>query len=648
MGESDWKRFVEEVRGGLEAPFEEDWRAFQRAYASREPDEGPPPAWWPDERTRARSNLEAFMAARGIPSYEALHRFSVVERSEFWRGVIERLRIAFDVAPKRIADLDDVEDPRWLPGTRLNIVASCFQAGGGDVAIVSAREDEPGLEYLSYGELERSVYRFANGLRALGLGRGERVALYMPMTPECVIAYLGVVASGCAVVSIADSFSPGELAQRMTIAGSRTVVTVAGYRRGGKDVALYPKVRTALGAIEGGRAIVVGEPRLAGEDLSYEDMLRSDERRLELTEPDQVTNVLFSSGTTGEPKAIPWTQMTPLKCAMDAHFHQDVHPKDVLCWPTNIGWMMGPWLIYATLLNRATMALYEGAPVGSAFFRFVRDAGVTMLGVIPSLVRAWKGASSVARGELDEVRVFSSTGEASSREEYLWLMSRASYRAPIIEYLGGTEIGGGHLTGTVLQPASPAVFTTKALGCDFVVLDEQGEEVRPGGSGELFLIPPALGLSQRLLNKDHHEVYYRGCPRGPRGEILRRHGDEIAVLARGFFRAQGRADDTMNLGGIKVASLELERVMNEHPAVVESAAVAVQSEGEGADRLVVFAVLSDPSVERESLRRELGRAIAEKLNPLFKVEDLVAVDALPRTASNKVMRRELRARYGRD
>jgi acetyl-CoA synthetase len=223
-------------------------------------------------------------------------------------------------------------------------------------------------------------------------------------------------------------------------------------------------------------------------------------------------------------------------------------------------------------------------------------------------------------------------------------MSRTGYRAPVIEYCGGTEIGGGHITGTVVQPASPTTFTTPALGLDFVILDEEGQPAADGEEGELFLVPPSIGLSQTLLNRDHDEVYFKICPEGPNGEVLRRHGDQMAHLAGGYFKAQGRADDTMNLGGIKVSSLELERVLEHHPSIYEAAAVAVQPGGEGAEKLVVFAVLSEKA-DKDELQRELGKTIASDLNPLFKLHDLVLVDSLPRTASNKLMRRELRRQY---
>jgi acetyl-CoA synthetase len=418
------------------------------------------------------------------------------------------------------------------------------------------------------------------------------------------------------------------------------VLTVDSYQRGGRRVELLEKV-VAAGSPP---AIVIaeGRPPLRPGDARWDDVLGPDELLApHVAEPDEVVNVLFSSGTTGTPKAIPWTHLTPIKCAMDGRFHQDIHAGEVVAWPTNIGWMMGPWLIFATLINRATMALHEGAPTTPSFARFVEQARVGMLGVVPSLVRAWRSSGALADADWGGVRVFSSTGEASSREDYLWLMSRAGYRAPVIEYCGGTEIGGGYITGTVVQPATPATFTTPALGLDFVILDESG---RPSPEGELFLVPPSIGLSQTLLNADHEAIYHSGCPTGPDGQALRRHGDQVEALPGGGWRAAGRADDAMNLGGIKVGTKEIEAVVDAHPEVYESAAVGVALRGEGAEVLVVFAVPRG-DVEQQALLVELRSAISQELNPLFRLHDLVLLEALPRTASNKIVRRELRRRY---
>jgi len=652
MDAERWRAFVQRFRDGSHRDDSEHWELFRALAEAASIASGPMPVWWPSREVRESSNLTAFLRQTGHDDYRQLHRWSVDHRGEFWQAVIARLRLRFDRPADSTLDLSDgAEQPVWLSGARFNIVDSCFLAPPDATAIVHASEGDSTPRTVSYGDLERRVNQVANGLRNHGLDDDRAIVLYMPMTVDCVAAYLGIIRAGCRIVSVADSFSPGELRRRMEISSATTVITVASYSWAGRQIDLYGKVRQAMAGLGGeGRCIVIpaisgDQPRTAETDLAWAEFLSSEDRfESSIGTPDRVTNVLFSSGTTGTPKAIPWTQLTPIKCAMDGHLHQDVRTGDIVAWPTNIGWMMGPWLIYASLLNRAAMTLFEGAPHGPGFVEFVRAAGVNMLGLVPALVRAWRSKDLVDADSWPDIRVFSSTGEVSNPEDSLWLMSRAGYRAPVIEYLGGTEIGGGHMTGSVLLPASPSTFSTPALGMDIVLLDESGQPAASGELGELYLIPPSIGLSQTLLNKDHHDIYYAGCPTGPGGETLRRHGDEFTGLGNGYFRAQGRADDTMNLGGIKVSSIELEEVINAHPAIFESAAVAVRFGGVGAENLVVYVVLTE-DISRESLQQDLRRQIAAELNPLFKIHEVVTIDALPRTASNKVMRRELRDRY---
>ncbi|MXW04776.1 MAG: AMP-binding protein [Gemmatimonadetes bacterium] len=686
-----WRDFVDRSRRES-LPFEEHLAAYRRIFESRRPEDGPPAVWTPDEETVRRSNLQASMVAVGIDRYADFHAWSVRDPTAFWTHTLERLGIVFTRPPDAILDLDGgVRDPRWLPGAELNIVDSCFTTDPGRPAVVTpGLQDSQGtdvpdapadqsLRTTTYGELERLVNRAANGLRDRGLAPGQAIALYMPLNLECVVAYLAIIRAGSRVVSIADSFPPTEIRRRMAIAGASCAVTMDRYVHAGKVLPHYATVveagaSTVIVVPSGGDGRSGDDTRSNGDalqlrpgDIAWTELLAAADTFESVTgDPYRTSNVLFSSGTTGEPKAIPWNHLTPIKSAMDGFYHQDIHGDDVTTWPTNIGWMMGPWLIYATLVNGACMALYSGAANTPEYLRFVRRAGVTMQGVIPSLVRTWRRGGmaegrhrSMAEGiDWPSVRVFSSTGEPASRSDYLWLMSRAGYRAPVIEYLGGTEIGGGHLACTVLQPCSPAAFSTANLGVDFVILDVKGAEVEEGNTGELFLIPPALGMSQRLLNGDHDEVYYEGCPPGPRGEVLRRHGDHTQRLHSGYYRAQGRADDRMNLGGIMVSPLELERIIDGHPAVYESAAVAMQPEGEGTERLVVFIVPEDGSgaagsraagnrtadPDLETLITELQAMVSSGLNPLFKIDRVVVVDELPHTASGKLVRRILRDR----
>jgi acetyl-CoA synthetase len=594
----------------------------------------PEPTWTPDGATVSRANLTAAMGARGLDAYEDFHRWSVDDPDGFWSMVIDDLGIRFDEGPSAIRGSDDAADPDWLPGALFNIVRSCLDHDPDAVAIVYGTRDA--LDTVSVAELVARVAAYAGGFKKAGFNVGDLIAIVMPMTVEAVVAYLGTIAAGGVVVSIADSFAPDEIATRLSITSPVAVVTQDEAQRLDRSLPMYAK------CIDAGAPMCIvfdsgSGMQLRDGDIRWEDFVVPGAAFEPVGLPASAwTNILFSSGTTGDPKAIPWPQTAPIKAAMDGRFHQDIHRDDVVAWPTNLGWMMGPWLIYAALLNEAAIALYDDAPTSEGFIRFVEDAGVTMLGVVPSIVAAWRVSGDLNEGDWHTVRVISSTGEASDAEDYSWLM-RVAGGVPIIEYCGGTEIGGGYVTGTVLQPAVASRFTTPALGLDLVLFDADGN---PGDEGEVFLIPPSMGFSTELVNRNHDRVYYEGLP--VYGRPLRRHGDQMVREDGDLYRALGRVDDTMNLGGIKVSSADLEIAIGEIEGVAEIAAVAIPPVGGGPDRLIVFAVpIGAPDVD--TLRAEVQQRIRARLNPLFKVHEVVLIEELPRTASHKVMRRSLRA-----
>lgn len=634
---------------------------------------GPPPAWFPTDKDVSEANITRLMLELSIKTYPGFHAWSIANRDRFWQMMINTLDIK--------ATETHTEAQKDATGTathlaKLNIVDSCFSAPDDAIAIITQRESEENLLTLTYQELARLTNRVANGLVDIGLKPGDAVAVDMPMNAESVAIYLGIVKAGCVVVAIADSFAPDEIATRLRIGKAKAVFTQDYINRAGKRLPLYEKVIAANAP----KVIVFGaarkpnlamkqraarKPNLAMEkscegsdtlapveregDITWNDFLSDVETFSAIPcHPDAHTNILFSSGTTGEPKAIPWTHTTPIKCAADAYLHHDIHPGDVLAWHTNLGWMMGPWLIYASLINKATIALYDGVPTGRDFGVFVQNAKVSMLGVVPTLVRAWKRTDCMHGLDWHAIRAFSSTGECSNPEEMLYLMALAGYK-PVIEYCGGTEIGGAYITGTRVQPAAPSTFTTAALGLDFLLFDENGDPTR---NGEVFIVPPSLGLSTSLLNADHKEVYFAGSPL----PTLRRHGDAIEQLGNDFdtepwlegtkYRILGRVDDTMNLSGIKVSSAEIEEVLNVVSEIQETAAVAVSPKNGGPSQLIIYAVLaaSESQPTKQVLHVKLQAELSQHLNPLFRIHDVVRVDALPRTASNKVMRRLLRDR----
>ncbi len=590
------------------------------------------PMWYPDpERT---THAQEWMQELELDSYDDLHKWSVACKTSFAEKIIRDLGIVFKQEPQGYFDTSkSIEECVYLPGAQLNIAESCFQADPDATAIICDHEDGK-LTQISYAELRSESARVANGLLALGLKPGDRVAISMPMNALSIYQYLGIISAGLCAVCVADSFSSSELELRLNLCDVQYIFIQDVIMRGEKALSSYAKINQAHPC----KAIVIpanGKRSSLGlrkDDIAWNDFLSENEALdFHITDFDQAHTILFSSGTTADPKVIPWDHSVPIKGAGDGYLHQDIQAGEVIAWPTNMGWMMGPWLVFASLINKATIALSTHLPTSRAFCEFVQNAEINMLGLVPSLVRAWRQLDATKGLNWSAIKRFSSTGECSNREDMHWLMSRAGYK-PVIEYCGGTETGGGYITGTMAKPAIPGLFACPALGFSWSLIDD-----------EVFFEPPVIGLSTRLLNKDHHEIYFADCPSGPDGQVLRRHGDQISALAQGYFQAQGRNDDTMNLGGIKVGSVQIEELLNTLDVVVETAAIAVAPEGGGPSLLVIYAVLN--AAAPDDLQKNMQGIIREKLNPLFKIHDVQIIDKMPRTESNKIKRRDLRNKY---
>jgi acetyl-CoA synthetase len=599
------------------------------------------PFWKPTKETIEQSNIYKMMQKQGFEKYQDFWKWSVTNKEDFWIETIQNLNIQLAQNYTSIVDTSKgVENAEWLKNAKLNIVDSCFQNDNEAIAVIF-QEEGKALQKVSQKQLLQLVNKIANSLIDLGLKEDDSIAIDMPMTLEAVAIYLAGIKAGMPVVTIADSFTPNEIEIRLKITQPKVIFTQDVIKRSGKEIALYTKVIQANAP----KAIVLKASKenilLRKDDVFWEAFLSSKtEFKTVIQNPEDIITILFSSGTTGEPKAIPWTHTTPIKGASDGYYHQDIHKNDVVCWPTNLGWMMGPWLVFASLINKATIALYYDMPTGDGFGEFIENAKVTMLGVIPSFVKYWKTSKNMEKYNWNSIKCFSSTGEVSNAEEMIYLMQLANNK-PVIEYCGGTEIGGGYVTSTVVQPNIASTFSTQALGGEFVLLNDDHNKC---SKGELFLIPPIMGLSNTLLNRDHFKVYYKNTP-AFEGKLLRRHGDELEELENGYYKAQGRVDDAMNLGGIKVSSVQIEEVLNSLDFIKESAAIAVSPENGGPSLLVVFYVEKASNFLEDVRLQKAINCVKEKLNPLFKVHDLVKIEALPRTASNKVLRRSLRDIY---
>jgi len=605
--------------------------------------------WTPSLEDKANSNLGRLMKELGFDygDYMGCHRWSTDNREIYWGLITEKVGIEFETRPHRVlVDSGDVEKVKWFPGAKMNIVESCFKADPKKTAIYYGKGGCSEIQEVTYGELEKLVNMVANGVKK-NFEIGDAIAMYMPMSYEAFAAYMGIVKAGCVVVSIADSFAAPEIKKRMEIADAKGIITTNYFRYGGKNIELLKEVKK----ISAPKTIVVPladeKAKLRKKDLFWSDFLGDDKFESVIRDASDYTNILFSSGTTGSPKAIPWTHINPIKAITDFYLYQDTKEYSINTWTTGTGWVMGPILMYGSLANNATMAIYNGAYTNKEFGKFVQDVKVSMLGVIPRFVKYIHETRCMENFDWSNIKLFSNTGERSNKRDFTYLMALPGIITAIIEYMGGTEIGGHYLGNTLVQKMRPTIFTAPALGLDIVLLNEYNKLVKEEEKGEIYLVSPWPGESQNLLNrdKDHHEIYYKNTPKGPNGGKLRRHGDCATYLGNGNYKYSSRSDDDMNLGGIKVGSGDIEEILTENKYISESAAISF-SHDDQPEVLIIYAVLKK-DVDNDILFKSVKKDIRKAYNPLFAsvLEAVIPIDELPRNAGNKIVRSELRNNY---
>uniref|UniRef100_A0A0D3CQZ7 Mediator of RNA polymerase II transcription subunit 13 n=1 Tax=Brassica oleracea var. oleracea TaxID=109376 RepID=A0A0D3CQZ7_BRAOL len=633
---------------------------------------GPPLYWFPSLSLSKYTNLGRLMETHGprllgasyknpLESFELFRRFSVEHPEVYWSIVIDELSLKFHTPPRCILDKSK-PGGTWLPDAVLNTAECCLipssrsQREDDSLAVVWREEgfDDSPVNRMTFKELRQRVMLVANAISG-SFATGDTIAIDMTMTVDAVIIYLAIILAGCIVVSIADSFAAKEIATRLKISNAKGIFTQDYILRGGRRFPLYSRV------VEAAPSKIIVLPasgtelrvQLRDQDIPWKDFLSKasvENNYGPIYLPvNSVINILFSSGTTGEPKAIPWTQLSPIRSACDGWAHFDVKVGNTYCWPTNLGWVMGPTLIFSCFLTGTTLALYHGSPLGHGFGKF--DAGVTILGTVPSLVKTWKRTNCMEGLNWTKIKYFATTGEASNVDDVLWLSSKAYYK-PVIEVCGGTELASSYIIGSPLQPQAFGAFSTPTMATRIIIFDENGvpyPDDQPC-TGEVGLFPQHFGATDRLLNADHEEVYFKGMPMYKETR-LRRHGDILKRTVGGYFTVQGRSDDTMNLGGIKTSSIEIERVCDQaDECISETAAVSITPANGGPELLALFAVLKEgfKKLSEEELKRKFSRAIQKDLNPLFKVSFVKIVAEFPRTASNKLLRRVLRDKMNQE
>lgn len=616
--------------------------------------------WRPTKRDVERSVLGRFMAEQGIGDYEELHARSIEDPGWFWDAALGHLGIEWFRPYDEVLDISDgVPFARWFRGGRLNLTHNAVDrhAAGplaGKTALIHESEDG-GVRSYTYRDLKREVDKCATVLKSLGVGMGDRVGIFMPMIPEAVVAALAVPKVGAIYAPMFSGYAADAVASRLSGCKAKLLITADGFSRRGKTVPIKETADAALRkapVVE--RALVVryagleNAPRNGARDVWWHESVEAADEGTptEHMDPEDPFMIIYTSGTTGRPKGCVHVHGGFLPKAVQDMAHLfDVTEESTFYWITDMGWMMGPWLIVGALTLGATLLVGEGAPDHPGpdrTWELASKHGVTHLGISPTFVRSVmdEGDDLVEKHDLSRLRCFGSTGEPWNPRPWEWLFRVAGRsERPIINYSGGTEVSGGLLGCSFLQPQKPCAFSGPPLGIAADVADAEGNPLR-GEVGELVVRKPWPGMTRGFWGeRDRYlETYWSRIP----GLWL--HGDWAEIDEDGFWFVRGRSDDTVNVAGKRVGPAEIESVLVSHPAVKEAAAIGVPDTVKG-EALVAFVVLNGTGAPSQAVADELVNYVGVRLGKGLRPREVFFVEDLPRTRNQKIMRRVIRAAY---
>ena len=591
--------------------------------------------------------------------YDAMYRRSIEEPDAFWRE--EAKRIEWLEPFRRVSDWSFAEDDfhiRWFEGGTLNIAANALDRHlierGEQVAIIWEPDDPAeAVRRLTYRELHRDVCRFANALKALGVAKGDRVTIYLPMVPEAAVAMLACARIGAVHSVVFAGFSPEALAGRIADCESRIVVTADEGLRGGKPIPLKANVDAACDKVAVDTVIVLPRtgadvPMEAGRDLFWSEAIAAcpEECAAEPMDAEDPLFILYTSGSTGKPKGVlhttggyaVWTSMTH-------EYVFDYRPGQVYWCAADVGWVTGhSYVVYGPLLNGATQVMFEGVPNHpdpSRFWQVVEKHRVEIFYAAPTALRALmrEGDDYVSRTDRSSLRLLGTVGEPINPEAWEWYHRVVGEgRCPIVDTWWQTETGGAMITPLPgATPLKPGSATKPMFGVRPVLFDGDGKRIEGAGEGALAIEASWPGQMRTVYGDDRRffETYFTAYPGTYfTGDGARRDDD-------GYFWITGRIDDVINVSGHRMGTAEIESALVAHASVAEAAVVGMPHEvkGQGIYAYVTPVAGIDGDA---ALRDELVRWVRKEIGPIATPDVIQFAPALPKTRSGKIMRRILR------
>lgn len=576
----------------------------------------------PDKEWIENSNVYKFMVEKGFNTLDEFIKYTY-DNPVFWEDFVKLIGLKFYKKYEKILDLSRGKQwAKWFVNGKLNIAD---QIDDSSEVFIKWMDENLNARTVTYSQILNESKSISSWLKKNGLRKGDRVAIYMPMIPEIVSVMLGAIRAGMIIVPLFSGFGPEPIRVRMEDSEAKVIFTVDKVIRKGKEIDM-------LKNLEGFNVtkVVINRSGVKGDFYEYKDVIKTGGDGLEITDAEDPMMIIYTSGTTGKPKGCVHTHDGfPIKASADIYFQFDLKKGETLTWITDMGWMMGPWMVFGALLMKSKMGMIEGYASGEVISKFVEDIKVDVLGLSASLVRMLRSEGKV---NIKEVRVLGNTGEPIDPESWHWLFN-VSDKKPIINYSGGTEISGGILGNYVIKKIKPSSFNGPSPGINASVFDESGKEASPNVEGELVVLSVWPGMTRGFWRNPERylETYWSVW------KDVWVHGDLAYRDEEGYFYIVGRSDDTIKVAGKRIGPAEIENVLNSFPNVIESACVGLPDPVKG-EKIVCFVVSKESNIEKE-----LSKYAEEKLGKAFAPSDIKIVKELPKTRNAKIMRRLIRA-----
>ncbi len=590
----------------------------------------------PSKEDIRKTNIFQLARSLSIESIEELYDFADRKPEEFWPAVVKDCSVEFTHEFDRVVDRSGGPPfATWFTGGHINVEHNCVHRRRNSSQIAVKYEDETGdRQTVTFSELDQRVGKLAGSLIALGIQRGDRVGIYMPLSPETITAMYAVIRIGAVVVPVFSGYASDAVQKRVRDAGISLLFTSYSYPHKGKQVAMIEIARR----VEGVRLVVSGAGTLRDGELSFEEVLSSGDY-VEPVETDSEDPfiMLYTSGTTGMPKGTVHVHGGSfVNIVKEVKYYMDVHSEDTFYWITDLGWMMGPWYILGTHALGATVFIYNGSvdyPDLERITQLIRDNSVTILGLSPTYVRLLKHNSFATRFE--GVRIIGSTGEPWDDDAWTYLFDvLGGSSTPIANISGGTDLIGCFLASTPAIPLEPRCLY-RGLGMNVSVFNDAGTEVF-NEVGYLVARQPCPSFTRGLWKQKEKylDTYWS------RFENVWFHGDWAVMTDDSYFFLLGRSDDVIKVAGKRVGPNEIEDAAMKVRGVRECAAIGVPDEIKG-ESIVVFYMGED----NDQTKDQIMESVTKDLGKSFRPKHVIRLGSLPRTRSGKIMRRVVRSAF---